>query len=87
MTRRRLEMARRYHFDAMLLDLNLPDMCGFAVLDGLRATDDMLPVLVVTGCETPSSPARAFAAGAKGFLRKPFHCVEFFEHLNAVMAA
>jgi two-component system OmpR family response regulator len=57
---------------ALLLDLNLPDLDGFAVLEALR--DDLqevaAPVLVLTGRRAPEDVRRAIALGARDYLTK-----------------
>lgn len=63
-------------YDLILLDLQMPDMDGFQVMDGLKQseTDDYLPVLVITA--QPGHKLRALQAGAKDFISKPFDLVE-----------
>ena len=65
--------------DVLLLDLHMPGLDGFAVMDALRATlpaDAFLPVLVLTADDDAAVKQRALAAGAKDFLTKPFDAVE-----------
>ena len=65
--------------DLILLDLQMPDPDGFAVLRQLRdqATfDQFLPVLVLTADITPEARERALSLGAKDFLTKPFDITE-----------
>jgi PAS domain S-box-containing protein len=65
--------------DLILLDLIMPDLDGFGVLDQLRpwlAAEDYLPVLVLTVDITPESRRRALAAGARDFLAKPLDATE-----------
>jgi diguanylate cyclase (GGDEF)-like protein len=60
--------------DLVLLDLNMPHLDGFAVLEALRArrtASDYLPVLVLTADTTPVAKQRALSEGAKDFLTKP----------------
>jgi PleD family two-component response regulator len=56
-----------------LLDLIMPEVDGFAVLDALRsdASEDFLPIVVLTGDVSEESKARALEAGATDFLVKP----------------
>ncbi|MEC5161555.1 PAS domain S-box-containing protein [Janthinobacterium sp. CG_23.3] len=63
-------------FDLILLDLQMPEMDGFEVMDGLRGIepDGYLPVLVITA--QPGHKLRALQAGAKDFVSKPFDLVE-----------
>jgi len=67
---------RKNSYDLILLDLQMPDMDGFQVMEGLKTnvTDDYLPVIVLTA--QPGHKLRALAAGAKDFISKPFDLVE-----------
>lgn len=65
--------------DLILLDLLMPGLDGFAVLEQLarlRAPNDFRPVLVLTADATRDARRRALALGAKDFLTKPFDNVE-----------
>jgi PAS domain S-box-containing protein len=70
------ELHRRNHYDLILLDLLMPGMDGFAVLEGLKAIapDSYVPVLVITA--QPEHKLRALQGGAKDFVSKPFDLVE-----------
>jgi PAS domain S-box-containing protein len=67
---------RKNHYDLILLDLQMPVMDGFAVMEGLQTntTDSYLPVIVLTA--QPGHKLRALQAGAKDFISKPFDLVE-----------
>jgi PAS domain S-box-containing protein len=67
---------RKNRYDLILLDLLMPGMNGFAVLEGLKAveTEGYVPVLVITA--QPGHKLRALQAGAKDFVSKPFDLVE-----------
>ncbi len=64
------------HYDLILLDLQMPVMSGFQVMEGLTAGnhDGYLPVLVITA--QPDHKLRALQAGAKDFISKPFDLLE-----------
>ena len=66
----------QHNYDLILLDLQMPDMDGFQVIEGLKtnATDGYIPVLVITA--QPGHKLRALKAGAKDFISKPFDLVE-----------
>ena len=70
------ELHRKNRYDLILLDLQMPGMDGFQVMEGLKEieTDGYLPVLVITA--QPDHKLRALAAGAKDFISKPFDLVE-----------
>ncbi len=67
---------RAHHYDLILLDLQMPEMDGFQVIEGLKEieTAGYLPVLVITA--QPDHKLRALRAGAKDFVSKPFDLVE-----------
>src|SRR5204863_8049721 len=67
---------RKHRYDLILLDLQMPGMDGFQVMEGLKtnATDGYLPVLVITA--QPGHKLRALHAGARDFISKPFDLVE-----------
>src|SRR5450830_1023819 len=67
---------RKNRYDLILLDLQMPGMDGFQVMEGLKTNDAdaYLPVLVLTA--QPGHKLRALQAGAKDFLSKPFDLVE-----------
>lgn len=62
------------HFDAAVLDLNMPDISGIEVLEFVRAQDRLksLPIIVVTTRGDDDSRAQALAAGASNYMTKPF---------------
>lgn len=70
------ELYRRNRYSLILLDLQMPTMDGFQVMEGLKAIegDDYLPILVITA--QPDHKLRALAAGAKDFVSKPFDLAE-----------
>jgi PAS domain S-box-containing protein len=67
---------RKNHYDLILLDLQMPGMDGFQVMEGLKTNDaeSYLPVLVITA--QPGHKLRALQAGARDFISKPFDLVE-----------
>ena len=67
---------RKNHYDLILLDLQMPVMDGFQVMEGLKTNeaDSYLPVIVLTA--QPGHKLRALQAGAKDFISKPFDLIE-----------
>ena len=70
--------------DVVLLDLELPDMDGLAVLRRLREIDARLPVLVVTMHQDPALVRRAVEAGATGYVLKGIGRSELLASIRAV---
>lgn len=69
-------MHAKNNYDLILLDLNMPQMDGFEVMETLKNSHvaDYLPVIVLTA--EPAHKLRALQAGAKDFISKPFDLVE-----------
>ena len=67
---------RKHNYDLILLDLQMPVMDGFQVMEGLKTNhaEAYLPVIVLTA--QPGHKLRALQAGAKDFISKPFDLVE-----------
>lgn len=76
---------RRNNYDLILLDLQMPEMDGFQVIEALKAstTDDYLPVIVLTA--QPGHKLRALQAGAKDFVSKPFDLAEVKARIRNVI--
>lgn len=67
---------RKYAYDLILLDLQMPEMDGFQVMECLKANmqNDYLPVIVLTA--QPGHKLRALQSGAKDFISKPIDVIE-----------
>jgi PAS domain S-box-containing protein len=67
---------RKHCYDLILLDLQMPGLDGFQVMEGLKANieDGYLPVIVLTA--QPGHKLRALQVGAKDFISKPFDLIE-----------
>jgi adenylate cyclase len=76
------ELHRQNRYDLILLDLQMPVMDGFEVMEGLKEIekDGYLPVLVITA--QPDHKLRALRAGAKDFVSKPFDLAEVLTRVH-----
>ncbi len=76
---------RKNRYDLILLDLQMPGMDGFQVMEGLKTNDadSYLPVLVITA--QPGHKLRALQAGAKDFVAKPFDLVEVKTRIHNIL--
>jgi len=76
---------REHHYDLILLDLNMPGMDGFEVMEGLKAIepDSYIPVLVITA--QPRHKQRALEAGARDFVSKPFDLAEVLMRVHNLL--
>ncbi len=83
-----LPLARALNPDLVVLDLRMPTMSGFTVLEGLveqTAADEFLPILVVTGDASQTARQRALKLGAKDFLTKPFEATEVLLRIHNLL--
>jgi PAS domain S-box-containing protein len=79
------ELHRKHRYSLILLDLQMPGLDGFQVMEGLKAieTDGYLPVLVITA--QPDHKLRALRAGAKDFVSKPFDLAEVLMRVHNML--
>lgn len=76
---RALDLFNAFEPDLVLLDLMMPELDGYALLEMLSrhiAKDEYLPVLVITADATIAAKRKALALGARDFLNKPFDTIE-----------
>ena len=76
---------RDHHYDLILLDLVMPGMDGFQVMEGLAEIEEggELPVLVMSA--DPRHEARAMQAGARDFISKPFVLTEVVARVSSLL--
>ena len=72
-------------FDAVVLDVMLPGMNGFAVASALRKARNYVPVLMLTARGRPEDVLAGFAAGADDYLPKPFDLPIFLARLQGLL--
>ncbi len=87
--RQALEMLQRQSFDVVLLDLLMPEMDGFEVLERVKADSawQHIPVIVVSAAEEMESVIRCIEMGATDHLPKPFNPAVLSARVNASLAA
>ncbi|MCU0965173.1 MAG: response regulator transcription factor [Burkholderiaceae bacterium] len=72
-------------FDAVVLDLGLPQMDGLTVLKKWRASGRTVPVLILTARDNWHDKVAGIDAGADDYLTKPFHTEELLARLRALI--
>src|ERR1700690_2126208 len=79
------ELHRMNRYSLILLDLQMPGMDGFQVMEGLKEIEagGYLPVLVITA--QPDHKLRALEAGAKDFVSKPFDLAELRARVHNIL--
>ena len=81
-----LEMTRSVQPDAVVCDVNMPDMDGFEVLQKVRADPDTvsLPFILLTSADERENVRKAMQMGADDFISKPFKRQELIDAVNQV---
>ncbi len=84
-----IEIVDKSQLDLVVLDLGMPGVTGFDVIDAIRVSrrNQNVPILVITGHDDAESVARAFDGGATSFLAKPLNWVLFVHHVEFVLKA
>lgn len=80
-----LALARTGEFDLLVLDINMPGMDGFAVLDELRGSGDRIPVIMLTARVELHDTVAGLEAGADDYLGKPFRFDELLARIRLRM--
>lgn len=75
--------------DVMVLDLAMPDMDGFSVLQKMQADTRTrnIPVIILTARESNENQDKCLKLGAKGFLVKPFEFEDLAKKINSFLLA
>jgi DNA-binding response OmpR family regulator len=77
-----LDRALSGDFDLMVLDIGLPSMDGFEVLDQLRSQGSRLPVIVLTARDSVTDTVSALEGGADDYMPKPFRFAELIARIR-----
>jgi two-component system alkaline phosphatase synthesis response regulator PhoP len=80
-----LKHAEDEDFALVLLDINLPKKNGLEVLTALRATDNLVPVIVLSAREGEFDKVAALRLGADDYVTKPFALAELLARIDAVL--
>lgn len=80
-----LRSAEDHEPDCLVLDLHMPEMSGFDVQGSFGLSHAAVPVVVLTGHDTPESRARALQLGAKAYLCKPVNDLALLDAINTAI--
>jgi DNA-binding NtrC family response regulator len=79
------EVLEKQSFDAIIMDINLPDGNGIDFIDTIRAQDPSIPIIVITGAGDIQLAVKAMQKGADNFLTKPVDNSALTEYLRKVL--
>jgi DNA-binding response OmpR family regulator len=77
--------AHSYRYDAIILDLGLPDMDGLSVLDRIKSANSDVPVIICTARDELEDRIRGLDAGSDDYIVKPFDAAELLARIRAVL--
>jgi DNA-binding response OmpR family regulator len=77
-----LDLALSGDFDLVVLDINLPEMDGYQVLEQMRASGSTLPVIVLTARDSVADTVSALEGGADDYMPKPFRFAELLARVR-----
>ncbi len=78
------ELFQTGSFDAVLLDINLPDESGFAVCEKIRKTSDV-PILFLTARSSEADKLNGYALGGDDYITKPFSLPVLYAKIEAML--
>jgi two-component system, OmpR family, response regulator len=80
-----LRAARSRHFDLLLLDVMLPDLDGFEIVQRLRKDRNQVPVIFLTAKDTREDKVAGLTIGGDDYITKPFHLDELAARVRTVL--
>jgi two-component system, OmpR family, copper resistance phosphate regulon response regulator CusR len=80
-----LRIATQGSFDAIIMDVNLPQINGFELCKRLRMVNEHVPILMLTALGTTEDKLAGFESGADDYLLKPFEFRELLARLRALL--
>ena len=79
-----IQLARAENPDAVILDLMLPDVNGYAVCEELRRISPFMPIIMLTARSQETDKIRGLEAGADDYVTKPFSVAELLARIKAI---
>ena len=80
-----LQILEKEKFDLLILDINLPDIDGFTILEKMHEQKRMIPTIYISALIDIEDISRAFDLGCFDYLKKPFHLKELTLRINKIL--
>ena len=80
-----LDILEKERFDLLILDINLPDINGFSILEKMHEQKRMIPTIYISALIDIEEISRAFDLGCFDYLKKPFHLKELTLRINKIL--
>ena len=82
-----IERLLKNSYDLLMLDLRMPELTGYDVMDRMKELSINVPIIVVTASALEEERVKATQSGAVGFVRKPFQESEIVAAMKAVLGS
>lgn len=80
-----IRLWKEQHPHIIVTDVNMPIMNGCEMVQHIRSTDKLTPILIVSALRTENYVVKGIAIGADNYLKKPFTMPELESHINALL--
>ncbi len=80
-----IDLAKKEHFDLVLCDIAMPNVCGYDVTRALNKLNKRPKIGVITGISEELKPLNEEGFNVDFIIRKPFHFLELTKQINTVM--
>ena len=80
-----LDILSQDNFDLIILDINLPDLSGFDLIEQIKIINSNIPILILSACDLDSAILHGFNLGAEDYVTKPFNIEILHKKINVIL--
>ena len=80
-----LDILSQNNLDLIILDINLPDLSGFDLIEQIKIINSNIPILILSACDLDSAILHGFNLGAEVYVTKPFNIVILHKKINVIL--
>ena len=80
-----LDILSQNNLDLIILDINLPDLSGFDLIEQIKIINSNIPILILSACDLDSSILHGFNLGAEDYVTKPFNIEILHKKINVIL--
>ena len=80
-----LDILFQNNLDLIILDINLPDLSGFDLIEQIKIINSNIPILILSDCDLDSAILHGFNLGAEDYVTKPFNIEILHKKINVIL--
>lgn len=80
-----LDILSQNNLDLIILDINLPDLSGFDLIEQIKIMNSNIPILILSACDLDSDILHGFNLGAEDYVTKPFNIEILHKKINVIL--